>query len=380
VTRPKVLFVGRTRYRFPLSPSLQRKFDALQEVIDLRVLASGEERSASANGTFVLHRPVRPRVLDGPAFYALLPLRVARHLRAFRPDAVVAQTVYEGAAVLAARAATRTRARLVLEIHADWRTSTRLYGSTARRVFAPLGDTVARRVLRRADAVRTIGAYTTELVRRLGVEPAAVFPAFMDLAPFTARPPAPLPDRPQALFVGVLELYKNVDGLADAWRLAAPHLAGATLHVVGRGSRADVAERLVRDLPESTRWSPRLSTEEIAAALDESTVLVLPSRSEGMGRVIVEAFFRGRPVVGARVGGIPDLVREGENGLLIEPGDTQALADALVLVLTDRALAEQLAEGARRRAFKWMQSPELFADRMRALVEDPAVEFGRSSL
>ena len=105
------------------------------------------------------------------------------------------------------------------------------------------------------------------------------------------------------------------------------------------------------------------------ANLDEATALVLPSRSEGMGRVIVEAFCRGRPVVGARVGGIPDLVEDGQNGLLVEPGETQALADAIVRVLSDRALAERLAAGAHASADFWTSSPEEFASRVRALVE-----------
>ena len=83
---------------------------------------------------------------------------------------------------------------------------------------------------------------------RPAVEPSAVFPAYMDLEPFLG-PPEPLPERPTALFVGVLELYKNIDGLAAAWRLAAPRLPGAQLHIVGRGTRAEVVEALVRDLP-----------------------------------------------------------------------------------------------------------------------------------
>ena len=92
-----------------------------------------------------------------------------------------------------------------------------------------------------------------------------------------------------------------------------------TLRIVGRGSRAHVIEKLVRELPGRTVWTLRLTTAEIVQALDSATVLVLPSRSEGMGRVIVEAFCRARPVVASRVGGIPDLVRDGDNGLLVEP-------------------------------------------------------------
>src|SRR5438067_7983907 len=180
----------------------------------------------------------------------------------------------------------------------------------------------------------------------------------MDFALFPGRPPAPLPELPQALFVGVLERYKNVDGLAAAWRRAAPRVGAARLHVVGWGALASIVQDLVRDVPEQTRWTPGLPQAEVAASLDESTCLVLPSRSEGMGRVIVEAFCRGRGVVGSRVGGIPDLVEDGANGLLVEPGDVEGLADALRRVLTDRALAEGLGHGAYASAGLWTMAPE----------------------
>ena len=104
----------------------------------------------------------------------------------------------------------------------------------------------------------------------MGRPPDDVFPAFMDLEPF-ANEPAPLPKRPQALFVGVLELYKNIDGLADAWRLAAPRVPEAGLVIVGSGAREALVAQLVADLPNRTRWFPRLAAEEVAQALDEST-------------------------------------------------------------------------------------------------------------
>jgi glycosyltransferase involved in cell wall biosynthesis len=206
-------------------------------------------------------------------------------------------------------------------------------------------------------------------VRELGLEPADEFPAFMDFDSFLQQPPQPLPEQPQALFVGVLERYKNVDGLADAWRLAAPRVPDARLRLVGSGTLRPVVEQLVRDLPGQTSWDARLTQPQVSQALDESTFLVLPSRSEGMGRVVVEAFCRGRAVVGSRVGGIPDLVEDGRNGVLVEPEDTRALADALVGVLSDRALAERLSAGAHASADFWTSSPEEFASRIRALVE-----------
>jgi len=316
VRRPRVLFVGRTRYRLPLSPSLARKFDALGEQLELRVLASAAAGSPRADRTFTLVPPLRPRALDGLAFWLALPWRIARLLREFRPEAIVCQTAYDAAAALLARRISRVPARVVTEVHGDWRTSTRLYGSSARRVLSRAGDAVAAAALRRSDAVRTVSPFTAGLVRALGVEPADDFPAYMDLEPFV-RDPAPLPESPTALFVGVLEAYKNVDGLADGWRRAAPRVPGASLRVVGTGTRTDVAEALVRD---GARWDRELSSDEVARALDDAWVLVLPSRSEGMGRVLVESFCRGRGVIGARAGSIPDLVEDGVAGLLVEPG------------------------------------------------------------
>jgi glycosyltransferase involved in cell wall biosynthesis len=358
---------GRTRYRLPLDGSLHRKFDALEQRFDLRVIGTALPGSPTSDGTFRLVPPFRPRKLDGASFFLGLPFRIARELREFRPDAVVVQGAHEAAAALAARRLSAVQTLVVLDVHGDWRTATRLYGSAARRLLNPLADRVAAAAVRRADALRTVSDYTTGLVRELGREPAAVFPAFMDLEPFL-RPVLLLPDRPSALFVGVLEHYKDIDGLAEAWRLAAPRLPGASLHVVGKGTRRDVVERLVADLPRQTRWSPQLDTAGVADALDQATLLVLPSRSEGMGRVLVEALCRGRPVVGTRVGGIRDLIVDGENGVLVEPQNPVALADALVRVLSDRELAERLAAAARPSAEPWIATPEEYAERLRALV------------
>jgi glycosyltransferase involved in cell wall biosynthesis len=359
--------VGRTRYRLPLEPSLARKFDALRAVVELRVLASAPAGAPIGDGTFTLVRPVSPHALDGLAFQLALPVRVARELRAFRPDAILTQSPHEAAACLLGRRLAGSRSKVIVELHGDWRTATRLYGSSARRVLGPLVDRLGTAALRRADAVRTVSPYTSGLAREIGVEPAATFPAFMDLEPFLGER-RPLPATPSALFVGVLERYKNVEGLAEAWRDVASRLPGAQLRIVGDGSLRGVVE----SLPQSVRWDRYLEPAQVAAALDAATVLVLPSRSEGMGRVLVESFCRGRGVVASRVGGIRDLVTDGESGLLVEPGSTQALADALVRTLADPALAARLGDGAAVAAAPWLQSPAEWAERIRALVEGVA--------
>ena len=87
-----------------------------------------------------------------------------------------------------------------------------------------------------------------------------------------------------------------------------------------------------------------------------------------MGRVLVEAFLRGRGVIGARAGSIPGLVTDDVSGVLVDPDDPRELADGIVRVLSDRALAERLGAGAQAAAAPWLQTPGEYARRMRELV------------
>lgn len=365
---PRVLLVGRARLRFPLDAGLERRYEALSRELDwmqLGTVAGG----APADDRFVLARPFPIGRLEGLAYHVALPFRIRRALRRFRPDVAIVQGAQETALVLLGRQLARSRTKVVVDLHGDWRAPTRLYGSSLRRALAPLADRLARLALRRADGVRTITPYTSELVRTEGVQPTAEFPAYMDFAAFTEQPPGPLPAEPRAAFVGVLERYKAFDVLAEAWRRVVAEVPDAVLHVVGRGRLEPVARALAADLPRNVAWDRVLPGSDVARALDAARVLVLPSRSEGMGRVVIEAGLRGRPLVGSRVGGIPDVATDGETALLVDPGDAAALARALIRVLRDDDLARRLGEAAHASAQRWLVSPEEYARRIRDLVD-----------
>ena len=114
----------------------------------------------------------------------------------------------------------------------------------------------------------------------------------------------------------MLEAYKNVDGLVAAWRRVAAQMPEARLVIVGTGSRRRPVDDLVRELPGQVVHLERLDPVGIAAQLDDATILVLPSWPEGLGRVVIEAFARGRGVVATGAGGVLDLVQDGREGLL----------------------------------------------------------------
>ena len=366
--KPRVLFVSRERFRLPLAGAQERKWAALATLVDHRVVAAAVAGFPTRDAWFRLVGPARPRTLDGALYYLLLPWRIARELRGFAPDAALVQGVHETAAFLLARRLTGARTKVILDVQGDWHGTTRLYGSPLRRLLNPLNDVVAPFAVRHADAVRTVSTQTTALVAALGVEPAATFPSYVDAATFLERPPAVLPERPRAVFVGALERTKGLDTLLEAWRRAASEIPDAMLYVVGDGSMRREAEQLVAEFPGRVEWAQRLSPEEVAAAMDSSWLLCLPSRSEGLPRVAVEAACRGRAIVGGDCAGVADVVSHGENGLLVDPDDPDGLAAALVRVLSDRGYAQRLGAAARGTGEAWGVTPAQYAAKVLALI------------
>ncbi len=95
----------------------------------------------------------------------------------------------------------------------------------------------------------------------------------------------------------------------------------------------------------------------VQQAVEDSLAVVVPSLGEGFGMVALEAMERARPVIAAAIGGLEDLVRDGETGLLVTPGDSESLAAAMLALAADPAQAAAMGLEARRRAIE--RFPEL---------------------
>ncbi len=149
------------------------------------------------------------------------------------------------------------------------------------------------------------------------------------------------PDSRLVTMVGSLTRRKGVDDLLRAASLIRDAVPQARFLLVGRGDRRRELEEIARllDLKETVRFLGfRRDVQEILAGSD---LLVLPSHWEGFGLVLLEAMNAGLPVVGTRRGAIPEVIQDGETGLLVPPKDPEALATALIRLLRhpDRARA-----------------------------------------
>ncbi|MGE5507301.1 MAG: glycosyltransferase [Chitinophagales bacterium] len=114
---------------------------------------------------------------------------------------------------------------------------------------------------------------------------------------------------------------------------------------------------------------------DVAALLDLAAVVAVPSRAEGLSLFLLETLAAGRPVVASAAGGMTELVRDGENGLLVPPGEPEALAAALRRLLTDADLAARLSAGARARSAGF--TVEEMLDQTLALYGECARRSGR---
>lgn len=165
------------------------------------------------------------------------------------------------------------------------------------------------------------------------------------------------PGAPLACVVGRLTPWKGHQALLRAWMQVIEALPEARLLVVGEVAFWDAAyEQELRDLATALKVGDRVLwlgfRDDVADLLRLSDLLVLPSVDEPFGRVIIEAMAVERPVVATASGGVPEIVVEGETGLLVPPHEHGPLAEAIVAVLGDPASAASMGVAGRKRALE----------------------------
>jgi phosphatidylinositol alpha-1,6-mannosyltransferase len=223
---------------------------------------------------------------------------------------------------------------------------------------------LARFAVTRADATVAVSRHTEQLARDLGADPGRLhrLSPGVDLPAVRAGVRS---ERPTVLTVARLEeRYKGHDVLTRALPLVRARVPEVEWVVVGDGSLRPHVEDLVRatGLDDCVRFTGELPDSERDRWLDRAHVLALPSRvpsngagGEGFGIVYLEAAAHGLPVVAGGVAGALDSVVHGETGLLVDPADHVAVADAITELLIDRERGQELGRRGRARAseFAW---------------------------
>ena len=285
--------------------------------------------------------PPYPELTLGPPTPATF-----RQLRAFAPDLVhLIHPAWLGGFGLAW--AKRHRLPTLASFHLDLAQLSRRYRLG---LFAPAIAAYTHRVFRAADFALAPSAAILGQLRAAGISRSGIWRRGVDAQRFHPRFSSPAmrarlsdghPDAPLLLYVGRLSAEKQLHLI----RPALEQIPGARLALVGDGpARAALAKVFAGT---GTHFAGTLSGEPLSQAYASADVFVFPSALETFGLVVTEAMAAGTPAVAARVGGVPEVIRDGVNGYSFAPGDVAGMVAGLKETLASRERMAALSEAAR---------------------------------
>ncbi len=341
--RPRLLLVTPD---FPPAPGgiqvVAERLAAGMTALDIEVVAPDSPGAAQfdAASDLRVHRVRGGARLRGGENALLNAAAIAQALR-FRPHATLSMHIVTSPAAAAIRRA--TGARTVQYFHAEE------IGAKPR---------LAAFAARQADASVAVSAYTAGLVAATGApsERTTVIANGTDIPSDAASLPS---ERPTIVTIArIEERYKGHDTMVRALALVLAKVPDAQWVVIGDGSLRPGIEALARSygVAGSVQFLGAVPDEQRDAWLARATLLAMPSRlpagdfaGEGFGIVYLEAGAYGKPVVAGNVGGALDAVIDGETGLLVDPLDPVAVAEAVVALLRDEQLARRLGAAGQAR-------------------------------
>jgi len=334
-------------------PVYKKKFRGLSNLGNVDVLAKsmrGAPTEGETDGAMLhLSRKTGIPLLDMALFKWLVFTKGLKACKERKIDIIYAQTpMLDG--LMACWLKRFTGARLVVGIHGDWDHEIR-FSKPKLAMALPLINLVAKGVFSCADAVRVISKATEEKALEF-VEKNKVcdtkFPALFDVEFFLEGKPRQI-RKNQAVFVGSLIGRKGIEFLLKAIPPVVERYPDFELVILGKGAVEAELKALAGELriAERVRFAGQVDATVVKETIDESAVLVLPSLSEGLGRIALEAMSRGRPVIGSAVEGIKESISDGKNGFLVTPGSDKEIAEKLLWILDNKEKAEEMGQNGR---------------------------------
>jgi glycogen synthase len=258
-----------------------------------------------------------------------------------------------------------------------WRAPTllTLHGWTGGR--RPSSGTLLRRVIAEADWVvgvsHAVLRETSELAPVEGARSSVIHHGAY--FPPARREPLSV-DPPILLCLGRLVREKGFDVAIKAMSQLRRLIPAARLVVAGDGPEAAALQGHVQELGlgDSVVFAGAVAPADVPALLTRASIVVIPSRTEAFGLVALEAAAMGRPVVATRVGGLPEVIESGKTGVLVEPDQPAALAQAVIDLLSDPSRLRAMGDAARSRAeivFPWKACVDSYLNHYASIQRKP---------
>jgi glycosyltransferase involved in cell wall biosynthesis len=365
--KKRVLFLGMTDFNLSKDDlALEKKLLTLNKDIVSFIVARGLVWKMEKYGTKFF---LTPKKWGLPIWFVISFFRCFTLIKKEKIDVIISQSPSMDG-VLAALLKLVTGKQLIVEVHGDWVESLFFYHKLQfEGVYRWLFTFFGKISLKSADKVRVISSFTEKLARRYsGDKPYYKFPTFTDINVFLQE--KNISWDLSILYVGVLYRLKGVHFLIEALKKIQSKHPQVKLVIVGEGPFKKELDDLIARLDvKNVEFTGRLFIEGVVEQMKKCTVLVLPSLSEGLGRVLIEAAALGKPLIGSDTGGIPDIVHNGVNGFLFEPGNVDELAEKLDLIFSDLEKAKVMGAKGKELVSAEYSTEKYFSDYLK-MIED----------
>ncbi|MGA2573718.1 MAG: glycosyltransferase family 4 protein [Candidatus Methanomethylicaceae archaeon] len=250
-----------------------------------------------------------------------------------------------------------TKIPFVLHLHGGIDFTSKINDLTTRfrfnvkdKIYDP---TFGKWTARSADLVASVSKRDLELAKKMwGLNKGLSWvPNAVDLSDFPKQSSNEGNDLLNIVFIGRLEPWKGINTFIEAAQLVGKKYNDVRFTVIGDGSLSSYAHN--NSIKKYVDFIGKVNHSRIPELLSKASMLVLPSYMEGLPTVCLEALAAQVPVIASNVGGIPEIVIDGETGFLFPPGDSSCCADRIIRILSDDGLRKKLGSNGRQLVEKY---------------------------
>ncbi len=195
------------------------------------------------------------------------------------------------------------------------------------------------------DIVTAISSFLVERAKKLGVSEERIFitPNGVEMSEIPGEQEK---ERNRVVMVGRLSWEKGHNYLIEAWPEVLKSIPGAKLVLVGEGDKRGDIEKMIeeKNIKDSVVLTGNLPHDQVLTEIKKSEIFICPSLAEGLGNVFIESQACGVPPIGTNVGGIPDIITNGENGLMINPKSSEEISQAIIKLLSDKEMIDRFSK------------------------------------
>ena len=339
----KVLFVAPTKYNYPLNEDLKSKFVTLSEICKPLIFAFSDKKKTTTVGNtdFIFHKKLENRLLNYLKIIYLFAFSVPKIVKQHHIDIVCLQDPVTSYFAIKSLKLRKSNVKIVLESHGDFIETIALEKKLLiPTIYKKIFKLISSYSIKNADQIRSISSFTEKQVKSYGYKGKFVrFPAWINLDKFLkAKNIRDANDHFKIIFVGSVTDRKNPKLIVRAISKIDSEIS---LEIIGPTPNKTYLNELKESISNSQHkenifLSPFIEVDELVQKYSSANLFILPSKSEGLGRVVIEAQATACPVLVSSNTGAVDLIIDHETGYIFENNNLEDLKEKIKKIIDNQ--------------------------------------------